>query len=66
MKNLIIITGTGFVIVVVVVSPMVEKTSPLHTVEPWFQTKPLPTLVISSSGSYTPAPFYTHTGSLVV
>lgn len=65
MRRIIIIVVTGVLVVVLVVCSVIEKTPPPHTVEPWYPTKPVPTLVASFSGSYVPTTFYNHTGSWV-
>jgi hypothetical protein len=78
-KTVSIYIGIGFIIVVFVVSPVIEKHPSPHTGEPSFSSQPIPTLVMESSGSYTPvrgaytpvrgsytpATFYSHTGSWV-
>ncbi len=77
MKKTIIIFVTGVFVVVLVVSPAVEKAPSPHTVEPSFPTQPVASSVMMFSGSYAPpvsgslpvfgsyAPsaFYTYTGS---
>ena len=62
-KTIIINLGTGVFVLVVVVCPVIERTPPPHTVEPWYPTTPVPTLVVPFSGSYAPTTFYNHTGS---
>jgi hypothetical protein len=63
MMTIVIIIATEVLVVVPMVSPVIEKTPPPHTVEPWYPTKPIPTLMMSFSGSYAPPAFYIHTGS---
>lgn len=55
MKTIIVIFETGFLVVVLVVFPLIETTPSPHTVEPWFSAHPIPTLVVSSTGSYSPS-----------
>jgi hypothetical protein len=66
MKTIIIINATEVLVVVLMASPVIEKTPPPHTVEPWYPISPIPTLVMPFSGSYAPPVFYTHTGSWAV
>ena len=64
MKKFIIINvGVGFVVLAVALTPLVEGTPQVHTMEPSFPTQPVPSLVMPFSGSYTPATFCNHTGS---
>ena len=61
--KIVVIVVTGVFVLLLVVSPLVEKTPPPHTVETSYSTTPLPTLVIPFTGSYVPMTFHHHTGS---
>lgn len=63
MKTIIIIIGTGVFIVIIVASPLIEKTPPPHTVDPWHITNPVPTAKISFSGSHVSTTPSVYTGS---
>lgn len=52
MQNIAVIVGTGFLILVFVGSPVIEKAPLPHTVEPWYPTTPVAPSVMTFSGSY--------------
>ena len=55
-KAVIIKIGTGFLILVFVVAPVIEKAPPPHTVEPWYPTTQGVPSVMTFSGSYAASP----------
>jgi hypothetical protein len=63
--KIVVMVVTGYFILMLVASPLVEKKPPPHTVETSYSATPVSTLVAPITGSYPSMTFYNHTGSWV-